>query len=65
DMDDRGFPPPLDNVRAMALHLETKRLGKMSEPRGKNWATHFLNRHPSLVIKFSTQLEFGQMIIIL
>jgi len=57
DMDDRGFPARLDNVREMALHLEGKRVGGTIEPLGKNWITRFLNRHPTLAIKLSTQLE--------
>lgn len=57
DINDRGFPARLDNVREMGLHLEGKRVGGTLEPLGKNWITRFLNRHPTLAIKLSTQLE--------
>ena len=43
DMHDRGFPARLDNVRAMTLYLEVKRVGGTIEPLGKNWITRFLN----------------------
>jgi len=36
DMDDRGFPARLDNVREMALYLEGKRVRGAIEPLGKN-----------------------------
>jgi len=57
DQDDRGFPPKLSMVRDMGLHLERKRLGKVSDAFGKNWMSRFLKRHPNLAVKLSTQLE--------
>jgi len=57
--DDRGFPPQLDMVKDMALHLESKRMaaGSHPVPLGKNWIKRFLTRNPSLAAKLSTQLE--------
>ena len=55
--DDIGFPPRLDMVKDMALHLEKKRLGVLPPSLGKNWVSQFLKRHPRLALKLSTQLE--------
>jgi len=55
--DDIGFPPRLDMVKDMALHLEKKRIGVQPPPLGKNWVSQFLKRHPPLALKLSTQLE--------
>lgn len=55
--DDIGFPPRLDMVKDMALHLEKKRIGVQPPPLGKNWVSRFLKRHPPLALKLSTQLE--------
>lgn len=55
--DDRGFPPRLDLVQDMARHLERKRTGLAPAPLGKNWITRFLNRHPDLANKYSTNLQ--------
>ena len=55
--DDIGFPPRLDMVKDMAIHLESKRTTKPSLPLGKNWISRFLRRHPDLALKLSTRLE--------
>jgi len=59
EQDDREFPPRLDMVKDMALHLESKRMeaGSRPLPLGKNWIRRFLTRNPSLAAKLSTQLE--------
>jgi hypothetical protein len=57
DQDDRGFPPRLDMVKDMAIHLERKRTGITPPPIGKNWVSRFLNRNPDLAAKLSTSLE--------
>lgn len=43
EMDDRGFPPRLDYIKDMALHLHEKRIGYKPLPIGKNWITRFLS----------------------
>ena len=55
--DDIGFPPRLDMVKDMALHLEKKRLGVLPPSLGKNWVSRFRKRHSRLALKLSTQLE--------
>jgi len=55
--DDIGFPPRLDMVKDMAIHLEFKRTGEVPPPLGKNWISRFLRRHPDLALKLSSQLE--------
>ena len=57
EMDDCGFPPRLDYVKDMALHLHEKRIGYKPLPIGKNWITRFLSRHPDLASKYSTKLD--------
>ena len=57
DQDDRGFPPHLDMVKDMALHLEEHRTGQQPTPIGKHWISRFLNRNHDLASKLSTQLE--------
>jgi len=55
--DDIGFPPRLNMVKDMAIHLEFKRTGEVPPPLGKNWISMFLRRHPDLALKLSSQLE--------
>lgn len=49
-----GFPPRIEHVKEAALLLKGKEL---DENIGKNWMTRFLNRHPQLVTKFSSQFD--------
>jgi len=51
--DDIGFPPRLDMVKDMALHLEFKRTSISPSPIGHNWMSRFLKRHPGLALKLS------------
>jgi len=57
EQDDRGFPPRLDMVRIMAIHLEEKRTRIIAAPLGQKWISRFLNRHPTLASKLSCNLE--------
>jgi len=57
EQDDRGFPPRLDMVRSMAIHLEEKRTGTIAATLGQQWISRFLNRHPTLASKLSCNLE--------
>lgn len=56
DMDRRGFPMRVDMVRILALKILKKREGE-SAALGKHWKTQFMNRHPQLSSKFSTQVH--------
>jgi len=44
--DDIAFPPRLDMIKDLVLHLEKKGLGIPAPPLGKNWISQFLKRHP-------------------
>jgi len=48
-------------LREMANNLARKRAEQEGDPElailGKNWITRFLNRHPQLAAKFSTQID--------
>ncbi|KAH0611005.1 uncharacterized protein H6S33_011432 [Morchella sextelata] len=62
DMDDAGFPPRVDLLRGMATALaqkiaEEEHLGPDAAHIGRNWITRFLDRHPDLSAKYSTQLD--------
>ena len=61
DMDNRGFPLRVDSVKEMALKLVLNREGQTRDTAtmalGKNWITRFLDRHPHLASKFSTQVK--------
>jgi len=60
-LDDWGFPPRMDLLRAMAGALAHIRAKEEEDPElahlGQHWLFNFLNRHPSLSAKFSTQLD--------
>ena len=62
DLDNRGFPPKVEMVSDMACTILLKRYDNAEEVDkkdliGKHWITRFLNRHPELVTKFSTQVN--------
>ena len=52
-MEEFGFPPRIEHVKEAVILLK----GDWDEEVGKNWITRFLNRHPNLVSKFSTQFD--------
>ena len=52
-MEEFGFPPRIEHVKEAVILLK----GDWDEEVGKNWITRFLNRHPDLVSKFSTQFD--------
>jgi len=58
-LDDWGFPPRMDLLRAMAGALAQIRAEEEEDPElahlGQHWLSNFLNCHPSLSAKFSTQ----------
>jgi len=60
-LDDWGFPPQMDLLRAMVGALAQIRAEEEEDPEfahlGQHWLSNFLNRHPSLSAKFSTQLD--------
>ena len=57
EQDDWAFPPRLDMVRSMAIHLEAKRIGTLAAPLGQKWISCFLNHHLTLASKLSSNLE--------
>ncbi|KAH0602245.1 uncharacterized protein H6S33_009886 [Morchella sextelata] len=62
DMDDAGFPPRVDLLRGMASALaqniaEEDKLDPTAAIIGRNWVSRFLDRHPDLAAKYSTQLD--------
>lgn len=61
-MDDAGFPPRVDLLRGMASALaqniaEEDKLDPTAAIIGRNWVSRFLDRHPDLASKYSTQLD--------
>jgi len=60
-LDDWGFPPRMDLLRAMVGALAQIRAEEEEDPElahlGQHWLSNFLNCHPSLSAKFSTQLD--------
>ena len=53
-LEEFGFPPRTQHVKeAVSLLKEST----WTEGVGKNWITRFLNRHPDLVSKFSSQFD--------
>jgi len=60
-LDDWGFPPRMDLLRAMAGALAQIHIEEEEDPElahlGQHWLSNFLNCHPSLSAKFSTQLD--------
>ena len=67
DLNDRGFPPKVEMVSAMARIIILQRYDdpEMADPAelevGQHWISRFLNRHPELVTKFSTQVNKQRM----
>jgi len=61
ELDDCGFPPRLDLLRAMAGALAQLRAEEENDPElaylGKHWLSSFLDRHPALASKYGTQLD--------
>ena len=54
NLENCGFPPKLEHVhQAAELIVKTE--------VGANWITRFLDRHPQLVAKFTTPMEFVRM----
>ena len=60
EMDRRGFPLRVDMVRHMGVRILQQR-EKLANAHdvilGKHWITRFLDRHPHLASKFSTQVK--------
>lgn len=52
DMDDCGFPPPMDIKRGMAMSLAKRTADEENNSElaiiGRHWTNCFLNRHPAL-----------------
>jgi hypothetical protein len=55
DLDSRGFPPSLNNVRAMANKLLAKRGAK---PVGIKWPHNFVKRTESLATRFNRPYDY-------
>src|SRR5258705_3194752 len=55
DIDQRSFPKRVDHVREMALDVLQEQEG--TPTLGKHWIPRFLNRHPHLASKFSSQVK--------
>jgi Tc5 transposase DNA-binding domain/helix-turn-helix, Psq domain len=52
DLDRRGFPPQIINVRRMAdLLLSARGQNPPPKPVGKNWVSRFINNQPELQTK--------------
>jgi len=60
-LDDWGFPPRMDLLRAIAGALAQILTKAEEDPElahlGQHWLSNFLNRQPSLSAKFSIQLD--------
>ena len=55
-----GFPPRLAHVKEAVALLRGVRFAEQIDANvspGKNWITRFLDRHPELVAKFSSQFD--------
>ena len=65
-MDNHGFPLWVDSVKEMAFKLVLNHQGQTTDTAtmalGKNWITRFLDRHPQLASKFSTQVKKQRII---
>jgi hypothetical protein len=55
DLDSRGFPPRIDNVRDMANLLRKARHATLV---GKQWPYNFVRRHPELKTRFTRAYDF-------
>ncbi len=60
DIDQRGFLKHVDHVREMALEVLQEQEG--TPTLGKHWIPRFLNRHPHLASKFSSQVKKQQIV---
>ena len=62
DLDNQGFTPKVEMVSDMTYTISLKWYDNREEVDKKNlienhWITNYLNRHPKLVTKFSTQVN--------
>jgi hypothetical protein len=58
DLDRRGFPPPIINVRRMAdVLLAARGQDPPPPPVGKNWVTRFVNNQPELQTKWNRKFH--------
>ncbi|KAH9876384.1 hypothetical protein J1614_003863 [Plenodomus biglobosus] len=55
DLDARGCPPRLANIKVMADSLLAKR---HRDPVGVKWATDFIKRRPELKVKFNRKYDY-------
>lgn len=55
DLDARGFPPQLRDVKDMADSLLAER---HRDPVGQNWAATFVKRQPELQVKFNRKYDY-------
>lgn len=51
-----GFPPRIEHVREAVMNLRDEP-DDLDAVIGKDWTTRFLNRHPELVVKFSSAFD--------
>lgn len=56
-LDGKGFPPRVDMVVTMAKQILQRQNPSKLHEIGQHWISRFLNRHPQLVSKFSTQVN--------
>jgi hypothetical protein len=58
DLDRRGFPPQIIDVRRMAdVLLAARGQDPPPPPLGRNWASRFVNRQPELQIKWNRKFH--------
>ena len=58
DLDQRGFPPHIIDVRRMADALLTARgQDPPPQPIGKNWVSHFIQSQPELQTKWTRKFS--------
>lgn len=55
DLDSRGFPPSIEDVRAMADYILASRGARRV---GKLWSTRFIKRREELRTRFSRAYDF-------
>jgi len=55
-LEEWGFPPRIAHVKEAVTLLKGKEWNEKSTV-GRNWITRFLNRHPELVSKLSSQFD--------
>ena len=56
-MHDYCFPPRIALLKEMARYLQSKWDSEVGKSTGANWHLGFLDRHPTLGIKYSRQIE--------